>query len=105
MFKGQGSDPQARKLGAYELQSGDVKKHKMAYELLLQRQEEKAFFTWYCDEKWIRCDNPKHKKSWFRPDEPSTTKLNIHGVKLMLYLVGLAGCGILWATPIQQNHH
>ncbi|GBM56370.1 hypothetical protein AVEN_7176-1 [Araneus ventricosus] len=43
------------------------------------------------EEKWIRYDNLKHKKSWFRPDEPSisTAKPNIHGYKLMLVYYGL----------------
>jgi len=38
------------------------------------------------DEKWIRYDNPKRKKSWVRPGEPSTSmpKHDIHEKKVML---------------------
>lgn len=38
------------------------------------------------DEKWIYYDNPKRKKSWVSPGEPSTStpKRNIHGHKVLL---------------------
>ncbi|GBL78725.1 hypothetical protein AVEN_65281-1 [Araneus ventricosus] len=56
------------------------------------------------DEKWICYDNPKYKKPWFGPDEPSSSmaKLNNHGA---LYLVGSGGFSVLWAAPTQRNHH
>jgi len=59
----------------------------MICELLLQRQKKKFLRRIVTgDKKWIRYDNPKRKKSWCRPDEPSTStaKLNIHGAKFML---------------------
>ncbi|GBN08257.1 hypothetical protein AVEN_17071-1, partial [Araneus ventricosus] len=42
-------------------------------------------------------------KSWFGPDEPSTSmaKLNIHG---NLYLVGSDGCSVFLIAPTQRNH-
>jgi len=38
------------------------------------------------DEKWIHYDNPKRRKSWVKPGQPSTStaKSNIYGFKLML---------------------
>jgi len=38
------------------------------------------------DEKWIMYDNPKHRKSWVDPGQPSisTPKLNIHVKKVLL---------------------
>lgn len=55
---------------------------------LLARQKKKSFL-WRIvtgDEKWIYYDNPKRKKSWVDPGQPSTSqpKRNIHGHKVML---------------------
>lgn len=38
------------------------------------------------DEKWVYYDNPKRRKSWVNPGEPSKSiaKSNIHGQKLLL---------------------
>lgn len=72
----------------YELKSRDVERRKLTCELLLQRHKRKSFLHRIItgDEKWIRFDNPKRKKSWCKPGEPSKSisKQNIHGVKLML---------------------
>jgi len=40
------------------------------------------------DEKWILYDNPKRRKSWVDPGQPSisTSKPNIHGKKVLLYI-------------------
>ena len=55
---------------------------------LLARQRKKSFL-WRIvtgDEKWIYYDNPKRRKSWVSPGEPSTStpKRNIHCHKVML---------------------
>ena len=44
-------------------------------ELLLQRQKRKYFLHRIVtdDEKWIRYDNPKRRKSWGKPDHASTS--------------------------------
>ena len=77
-----GNNPKARKLGVvYELKQetwkGDCS-FGDSYRIVTG------------DGKWIRYDNPKRKKSWGKPDQPSTStpkpepKPNIHGSKLML---------------------
>ena len=72
----------------YELKPKDVKRRKMACELLLQRQRKKSFLYRIVtsDEKWILYDKPKRKKSWYRSGKlsTSTAKPSIHGAKLML---------------------
>ena len=72
----------------YELKPRDVERRFSMCEQLLQRQNRKGFLHRIVtgDEKWIRYDNPKRKKSWVRPGTPSTPipKPNIHGSKLML---------------------
>lgn len=55
---------------------------------LIARQQRKSFL-WRIvtgDEKWIYFNNPKRKKSWVSPGEPSTSmpKRNIHGHKVLL---------------------
>jgi [histone H3]-lysine36 N-dimethyltransferase SETMAR len=72
----------------YELKPRDVERRFFTCEQLLQRQKRKGFLHRIItgDEKWIRYDNPKRKKSWCKRGEPSTStaKQNIHGSKLML---------------------
>lgn len=55
---------------------------------LLAKQKKKSFLYRIVtgDEKWIFYDNPKRKKSWVSPGEPSTStpRRNIHGHKVML---------------------
>lgn len=72
----------------YELKSRDVERRKFICELLLQRHQRKNFLHRILtgDEKWVRFDNPKRRKSWCRPGEPSKSiaKPNIHSAKLML---------------------
>ncbi|GFW02776.1 mariner Mos1 transposase [Trichonephila clavipes] len=55
---------------------------------LLARQRRKGFLHRIAtgDEKWVRYDNPKRRKSWGYPAHASlsTAKLNIHGSKVML---------------------
>lgn len=72
----------------YELKPRDVERRFFICEQLLQRQKRKGFLHRIVtgDEKWVHYDNPKRKKSWCRPGEPSTStaKANIHGAKIML---------------------
>ena len=72
----------------HELRERDIAKRLAICELLLQKQKWKSFLHQIVigDEKWIRYDNLKRKKSWVRPDESPTPKhiYNIHGKKVML---------------------
>jgi len=49
----------------YELKLRDVERCKMTCELMLQKHRRKSFLHLIVtgDEKWIRYDNPKRKKS------------------------------------------
>jgi len=71
---------------SYKLRERDIAKRLIICELLFQKR--KSFFASNCDcdEKWIRYDNPKRKKSWMHPGESSTStwKQNIHKKKIML---------------------
>ncbi|GFW24604.1 mariner Mos1 transposase [Trichonephila clavipes] len=72
----------------YELKPRDVERCLFACEQLLARQRRKGFL--HCivtgDEKWVRYENPKCRKSWGYPGHASTltAKQNIHGSKVML---------------------
>ena len=72
----------------YELNPRDVERRLCMSEMLLARNKKKSFLHRIVtgDEKWIQYDNPKKRKSWVKPGEPSssTAKPNIHGKKLML---------------------
>lgn len=72
----------------YELKPRDIERRFFTCEQLLARQKRKGFLHRIVtgDEKWIRYDNPKRRKAWVKPGEPSTStaKPNIHGSKLML---------------------
>lgn len=72
----------------YELKPRDIERRFFISEQLLARQKRKGFLHRIVtgDEKWIRFDNPKRKKSWGPPGHASVpiAKPNIHGKKLML---------------------
>lgn len=72
----------------YELKPRDVERRFFTCEQLLERQKRKGFLNRIVtgDEKWIRYDNPKRRKSYGYPGHTSssTARPNIHGAKLML---------------------
>lgn len=72
----------------YELKPRDVERRFCMSEMLLERHKKKSFLHRIVtgDEKWIHYDNPKRKKSYVKPGQPSTStaKPNIHGAKVML---------------------
>ena len=72
----------------HELKPIDVERWFCMSEMLLEPHKKKSFLHRIVtdDEKWIRYDNPKRKKSYVKPGEPakSTAKPNIHGAKVML---------------------
>lgn len=72
----------------YQLEERDIERRKTTCEILLARQKRKGFLHRIVtgDEKWIYFDNPKRKKSWVDPGQPSTSQpvRNIHGKKTLL---------------------
>ncbi|GFT03356.1 mariner Mos1 transposase [Trichonephila clavipes] len=72
----------------YELKPRYVERRLFACEQLFARQRRKEFLHPIVtgDEKWVRYDNPKRRKSWGYPGHASTStaKPNIHGSKVML---------------------
>ena len=57
------------------------------------------------DEKWIYFDNPKRKKSWTDPGQPSTLQpgRNIHGKKALPCMVGSEKSCVLWTAKTWWN--
>ncbi|GBP74884.1 Mariner Mos1 transposase [Eumeta japonica] len=87
----------------YELKLRDIERRFLTCELLLERQKRKDFLHQIVtgDEKWIHFDNPKRRKSWVKPDQPSTSvaKQKIAWIQASaLYLVGSEGSDLL-RTP------
>ena len=72
----------------YELKPRDIERRFVTCELLLQRKKRIGFLHPIVtgDEKWIHYDNPKHRKSWGKPEHAPTSsaKPNNHGSKLLL---------------------
>ena len=72
----------------YELKPRDIERRLFVCEQLLQRQNRKGFLHRIVtgDEKWVRYDNPKRRKSWGKPGHASSSKAkpNIHGAKVMI---------------------
>ncbi|UYV67910.1 hypothetical protein LAZ67_5002472 [Cordylochernes scorpioides] len=90
----------------YELKPGNIERHICTCELLLKRQNWKAFMHRIVtrDERWIHYDNPKRRKSWVKPGHASTStaKPNIHGKKLML-CIWWDQLGVIYYELLQPN--
>lgn len=58
----------------HELNYRRMERRQNTYEILLAKQKRKSFLHQILtgDEKWINFDNPKRKKSWVHPGQPST---------------------------------
>lgn len=63
-----------RKWVSHELNERQIENRKNACEILLQRHKRKSVLHRIItgDEKWISFKNPKWRKSWVNPGQPST---------------------------------
>ena len=79
---------------SHELKPRDVERRFYMSEMLLERHKKKSFLHRIVtgDEKWIHCDNPKRKKSYVKPDQPTKYPWREGNA---LYLVGSEGCALL----------
>jgi len=93
----------------YELKPKDVERRKMTCELLLQKHRRKSFLHRIVKRviKNGYATIIRSKKSWCRLGESSTStaKPNSWRQAHAVYLMGSAGYSVLWAAPIQRNHH
>ena len=84
----------------------DVERRFFTCEQLLQRRNREGFLHRIVtgDEKWIRYNNPKRKKSWGKPGQLSTStpKLNIHGSKHIL-CIWWDQQGVVYYELLQPN--
>jgi len=71
-----------------QLNERQQENRKTTCEMLLARYKRKSFLHRFMtgDEKWTYFENPKRKRSWIVPDEPSisTARPNRYGRKTML---------------------
>ena len=82
----------------YELKERDIERRKTICEMLFDRFKRKSFLHRIVtgDEKWIYFDNPKRKKSWVDPGQPSTTSTQYSCKEgFAVYLVGSDGSCVL----------
>jgi len=71
----------AEQLGVTQQEIDDVTLHSLCF----QSSGKKIFCKIITgDEKWILYDNPKRRKSWIDPGQPSIPKPNIHAKKVLL---------------------
>jgi len=87
-IKSHGNDSKTRKLGA--LWTETERRWKAIFHLRTADSKTEVFCIVTGDEKWIFYDNPKKKKYYAKPGQslPSTstsTRLNIHDSKIMLW--------------------
>ena len=91
-------DPKRRKIGVVRIKRKrhwKAKNHLWNFVWSFQKKfifVSNCYWRW----KWIYFDNPKRKKSWVDPGQPSTSQpvRNIHGKKAV-YLVGSEGSCVL----------
>lgn len=74
----------------HELKERDIERRLDKCEILLKSHKNKSFLHRIVtgDEKWIFYTNLKRKKPWVDRNQPSTStpKLDIHGLKVMLFI-------------------
>jgi len=88
----------------HELNDRQMERRQNICQILLARQKRKSFLHRIVtgDEKWIYFQNPKRKKSWIHPAQPSTSssrkslRMEDDAVRLM----GSGGCHLLRAVKI-----
>jgi len=87
-LKAMGKIQKAGKWVPHELNDRQLENRKTTSEILLQRHDRKSFLHRIVtgDEKWIYYENPKRKRSWVDPGQPSTStaRPNRFGKKAML---------------------
>ena len=87
-LKSMGKIQKVGKWVPHELNERQQENWKIACEMLLTRYKRKSFLHRIVigDEKWIYFENPKRKRSWVTPGEPSTStaRPNRYGRKTML---------------------
>jgi len=88
----------------HELNKRQQKNRKITCEMLLARYKRKSFLHRIVigDEKWIYFENPKRKRSWVTPGEPSTARPNHYGRKTML-CVWWDQKGVIYAAKTWRN--
>ena len=87
-LKAMGKIQKVGKWVPHELNERQQENRKTSCEMLLDRYKRKSFLHRIVtgDEKWIYFENPKRRKSWVNPGEPSTStaRPNRFGKKTML---------------------
>lgn len=87
-LKAMGKIQKCGKWVPHELNERQMENRKNTCEILLQRHERKSVLNRIVtgDEKWIYFKNPKRKKSWLNPGQPSTStaKTDRFGKKALL---------------------
>jgi len=86
----------------HELNDRQMERSQNTCQILLARQKRKSFLHRIVigDEKWIYFQNPKRKKSWVDPAQPSTSSStkSLRTEDDAVRLVGSGGCHLLRAV-------